>query len=455
VRQRAYLSAVVVALYFALGAGGAQAQSPPPGATAWLGTWSTNQGTFAFDGLSYVHEPYTGYYYWQLAGTWHGKRVVGGLAKSQGYEVFSGDVGAPIDPMARYREELQGVTFPYVRLARTGEKITDGFYKQCGLYGACTPVHPIVGRNVAGVRAPKKILIFGLGDSLSSGEGSPDTRRGSGSRASWQSPQCDRSNKSYQALVVKRLRAEHPNDKVMFDHLACSGAAIDAGLLEGFKGVNGGKELPAQADEARSLARHRTVDALMLSAGVNDLLFGKVISFCVNRSTDGYCPTRKFRDGMTLAQWVEHTLGELPHLYKRLAARLNTFVAHHRVFILQYPDLLSTSATGRCPSLFFYKPPFFSAYQIRGREVDWLYDHFYLPLNREVAAAAGHYHWTLMRAPATFSEHGYCTADRWIVQYEESYAWQGNENGTLHPNETGQEKIANAVYPVLSGAIKP
>lgn len=64
-----------------------------------------------------------------------------------------------------------------------------------------------------------------------------------------------------------------------------------------------------------------------------------------------------------------------------------------------------------------------------------------------------HWGWHLVRAPAAFADHGYCASDPWIVTYKESKSKQGNENGTLHPNQTGQTKIANAVYTAVEPVV--
>ena len=129
----------------------AQARRVPRAAASWIGTWQTNFGGFLFYSLAYVREPGTDYSYWQLVGTWHGQTVVGGLSAS--YDSFSGELGAPIDPTERLKEEEQGKVFPYVRLVRTGSRITDGFWKECGLYGGCAAHHPFSGRKQSGVWA--------------------------------------------------------------------------------------------------------------------------------------------------------------------------------------------------------------------------------------------------------------------------------------------------------------
>ena len=92
-------------------------------------------------------------------------------------------------------------------------------------------------------------------------------------------------------------------------------------------------------------------------------------------------------------------------------------------------------------------------YEIKAKEIDWLYHKFYLPLNAEIRDAAAKYDWTAVDPPSAFEDHGYCTDDTWIVTYKKSNDSQGDGNGTLHPNIFGQTAIADAFYPIVSKAL--
>jgi hypothetical protein len=126
----------------------------------------------------------------------------------------------------------------------------------------------------------------------------------------------------------------------------------------------------------------------------------------------------------------------------------------NNVFIMQYPDLLSVTAARQCQVVYF-RPGVVSSspYEIDSYGVDWLYNHFYLPLNAEIASAAKQYGWNLIAAPSAFHEHGYCTADSWIVSFKESNEHQGNSNGTLHPNALGQAALTSALYTSLQSVL--
>lgn len=327
---------------------------------------------------------------------------------------------------------------------QTAKAVTAGeSFKICAFTDTTPVQEPCQVVAIPGSEPTK--LIFGLGDSLSSGEGS----------GLYDNLQCDRSKNSYQQQVFDKLDESYPDAHFEFHHLACSGASIDQGLLGGFDGVNGGTELPPQVDQARRIANHHTVAAVMLSIGVNDLKFSAILRACASYSNRTRCQDEAFEGSPTLADWVETTLRELPARYKRLAAKLNAFVARDRVFILQYPDLLSVNATTRCANIYFKIVAGEPVSFINGDEIDWLYDHFYRPLNDAVRAAAKRWKWTLIPPPPAFSEHGYCAADTWVVQYEQSMGVQGNANGTMHPNAAGTDAIVNAVYPIVARVVHP
>ena len=73
-----------------------------------------------------------------------------------------------------------------------------------------------------------------------------------------------------------------------------------------------GSDLPAQVEEAKRLVGDRKADAVMLGISVNDLEFGAVALFCAGSGKSGYCPDIKYKDGLTLAQWMAKQLKALP-----------------------------------------------------------------------------------------------------------------------------------------------
>jgi hypothetical protein len=75
------------------------------------------------------------------------------------------------------------------------------------------------------------ILIASLGDSAASGEGNPDTPAQHPWPARRSSLRCDRSGRAASAKAAWRIEQADPHTSVTFWPLACSGAAIEKGLL--------------------------------------------------------------------------------------------------------------------------------------------------------------------------------------------------------------------------------
>jgi hypothetical protein len=337
-----------------------------------------------------------------------------------------------------------------------------GSLRRIVLFGAAVALLAAIGVPALATARPKKrprvtdsALIVGLGDSLASGEGNPDTPAGGGRAAKWLDRRCDRSNNSFEAQVVARYRKANPNTKTDFIYLACSGASIPVGLLGPYAGIHpASPDLPAQVAEAKRLAGNRKADAVLVSAGINDLGFGSVAYFCAKQGDSGYCPDQTYDEGLSLADWLKQQIAALPAHYEQLASALGPLAGSKRVIINEYPNLVSTAPGELCKEIFFRPGVIYGRYVINQAEVKWLYENFFLPLNAAIRAAATKYGWTVVAPPAAFENHGYCTDDPWVVTYEVSQDRQGDGNGTLHPNLAGQTAITNAVYGAAFGPAK-
>jgi lysophospholipase L1-like esterase len=197
-------------------------------------------------------------------------------------------------------------------------------------------------RQAATEIAVRDVLIVGMGDSIASGEGNPDRpialsddgfcfRRflagGSGDyfrpgragfrgdktcdvptpkadsdwsrhRAGWLSPACHRSLYSYQTRTALALAVEHPHLAVTFVPFGCTGATLADGMLgpqrarevvcSGKAGSCSGT-VPGQVGELRKViaAARRSPDAVLLTAGANDILFsGLLAHVMIGKSTE-------------------------------------------------------------------------------------------------------------------------------------------------------------------------
>lgn len=74
---------------------------------------------------------------------------------------------------------------------------------------------------------------------------------------------------------------------------------------------------------------------------------------------------------------------------------------------------------------------------------------FIEPLNIEIGMAARTYNWNLTKAGDVMFGHPICATDRMVKRYKESAETQGDESGTLHPNESGYIAMAQRLLQQL------
>ncbi|MEX0991030.1 MAG: GDSL-type esterase/lipase family protein [Actinomycetota bacterium] len=287
------------------------------------------------------------------------------------------------------------------------------------------------------------LLIIGLGDSVASGEGNPEITKANGG-PKWNDKQCHRSALAGQARAAQRIEGRDAHTSVTFVHLACSGATILEGLLgryEGIEPVKGSVKKP-QITVARTVVKNRTIDAVLLSIGANDLDFGTIVRNCFyGPCTD---PSNKYDVTKAFARKVANKV--LEKRYARLAQCLTKMatacelanggldVLASRIYLIEYfnPTLDEDGVTyclGDGPL----------GYNIQPNEMKWADENVITHLNGEVGTAAFKYGWTLIGGISTmFEKHGICAGQqRWIVDYDDSDAVQGDVNGIMHPNNTG------------------
>lgn len=293
------------------------------------------------------------------------------------------------------------------------------------------------------------ILIVSLGDSFGSGEGVPDKQGDCNlagrcsPRPGWQSKQCHRSARSGFAKAAARVAQAFEKDgaTVTFVHLACSGALADTGILNGYGGVepDAGPPLPSQIEKMRSALGPRIsdVDAVLMSAGGNDIGFADIIKACMFKNS---IPTwgDECRPGVGDEIFAEK-LRTLKSLYQAINAKFAELGLEDKIIITQYPDFTRDDTGDFCDG-----PAGFSS-----DEWEWAFG-----LLNQLNAAIHQIGWTTVTSHVnTFREHGYCARGHWMVQIKESRARQGNSDGAFHPNIAGQVAYSKAIYPVLANLI--
>ncbi len=283
-------------------------------------------------------------------------------------------------------------------------------------------------------------LIVSIGDSIASGEGTPDKPEPG---LTWNNRQCDRSGLAGPAQAALRLEQADRHSSVTFVHLACSGASItgadvaSGGLLTPYEGINPGPPLDPQVVAAKALTGTRSVDALLVSIGANDAAFSDVVKECIA------LPFCNHISGVV--DPFDAKLAALPGRYTVLSGALTPWVPADKVFISEYPDPTITDSGAW--DLSCVGDGLWPGGTISDSEARWASEHLAAGLNQAVATAAQAHGWNYVGGISSgFARRGYCAADHDIVQIGESRDRQGDINGAFHPNAAGHQRYAAAIH---------
>ncbi len=369
----------------------------------------------------------------------------------------------------------------------------------------------------------KDYLIVAIGDSLASGEGNPDVPQHISNITGlpdadprWQDKRCHRSADAYPSQAAIALEFSDPHTSVTFISFACSGATIltpawdpiglqwgwpplninpDASKYRGI-GILGpyignewdnyaiGSFIPSQMqqlqtalDQSRTQPR-RQIDALIMSAGGNDLHFGDIAMTCLFE--DNCWPNKMVHETPNTAYNMSALVARaltpaaqngsptsLPDGYAALDAAIDAIEPQPpaNVYITQYADqtrgdVASDPAPRYCNVIddIFWPLGYGAAPNESGPLSIYALD----GMNHAILNAANSYGWKYVDgissyevqpgktpgSPGLFvrdengNGHGYCAGDNWIVRADESVWIQGplvrlTTKGTLHPNAKG------------------
>ena len=199
--------------------------------------------------------------------------------------------------------------------------------------------------------------------------------------------------------------------------------------------------LPSQLSQLATLIGSRTVDAVLISVGANDLKFSTVILNCILHTT---CED----DNDQLAG----LLAALPAKFARLATALTAAgIPASKVFLTEYFNPTQNGAGIFAPILGALE---WAGLSITAEELQWANANVVLPLNAGVQAAAALHGWNFVGGIASqFLDHGYAADDHWVVQILESLGSQKDKEGSFHPNGKGQAVYAAEIYKQLAAAL--
>lgn len=361
----------------------------------------------------------------------------------------------------------------------------------------------------------KNILIVAMGDSYSSGEGNPDYVSGNtivwaddnGSGKSKDHCSAHRSTTVWSAQGARMLERSSKQTSVTYINCAASGGQISHIIDKPYVKKNKCPQtLPPQIEEVKKIIGNRSIDALCISVGGNDVGFAQIIMATKLRDNSGLSPITNddIRGGIKGGNWTSPPfrayeikgfdidffdtpgLNNLGRLYDALAINIEDRLPNtKKVYFMQYP-----SPASGCKEIFPENPSKYLKWinkilsidtEIGGNEMELIKEEVVTPVNKLIAQKCNQYKskgWTLMsNIPQLFWGHGYCVKDvgykkdeytgiynhypnaaindrandkRYFRTYEYSNAIQKDPNGICHPNEIGHRVIAGSFLNYLN-----
>jgi hypothetical protein len=311
---------------------------------------------------------------------------------------------------------------------------------------------------------------------MSSGEGSPDKPVMSGQPAHWVDRQCHRSTYAPGALAAEAIEKADSETSVTFLSFACSGATIDrdwpisskttdayergpgrmkgTGILGRYVGIEyptpsatphdmvkydqaGGKGVPSQVEQMKYAVGGRKIDAIVMSAGLNDAGFSRMLATCLVYKE---CPSEKIGYGpeeLPLAKRFENDTKGIPASYERLGKAIDGMAK--RVVVFEYPNPFTGDNKATCENVI---DDVQSPFAMTKDESNWAQTRaegfLHGAIRTGVERAGFEYIGGVWEA---FKGHGYCASEskRWLRRASESVKIQGPSDttettGTIHPN---------------------
>jgi hypothetical protein len=257
--------------------------------------------------------------------------------------------------------------------------------------------------------AIKDLLIVGMGDSFASGEGNPDrpvemstegrhrtyypkrAKNDVTGNAAWLDELCHRSLYSHQLRAALQIAIENPKAAVTFMGYACSGAAVEAGVLGPQEWVdyvgtdNNDGTVSAKTARGsdkqnqffwlmRELCRNkpdksgglwtcpdrafrRNIDFVLLSIGGNDIGFSNLVGWATLRSGASASLAKFFGATVKPSRFADNMRDVLPSAYGKLAKAIEAALPiaqseagfdATRVVLTAYPDILADEKGNVC-----------------------------------------------------------------------------------------------------------
>ncbi len=320
-----------------------------------------------------------------------------------------------------------------------------------------------------------------------------------------------RSTLAASSLTAMEIERRDPRSSVTFVFVAQTGASITDGILNpkvdgaDNRYDNDSEERPfpnleladgegdtrrfgrSQLAEISHLIGNRTIDAMTMSVGANDIGFSDILTEYVKRyhyrAAIFFTGESKALD--EIRDELRRRIARLPSLYADLDGGIqatlgNNLSSASNLVIQGYFDptgnsngvpanVLQDSVAGSLTGLFLtgfaglWNPFYYitdTPLRIDAEESAHGRQHAVIPLNREVGRASSQFGWTYIAAPSGFLTRGYSASESWIRSATDSRIYQGGEAwlkpwGAVHPNEPGQAAYSNSQLATFLGDDRP
>lgn len=372
--------------------------------------------------------------------------------------------------LVAYEWHVEGIDVEFNKFLSSFDPIVTITFPKTGSYNVTAIVHTMIGQRdtISEIMNLQNHLIVSIGDSFSSGEGNPEvplTGRDCGNTtkkfrkigssflstdAGWLEPEAHRSRQAGTFQAVEMLETIDPHSTITFLSFATTGAEVVSGLIKPQKDFQKEHKLGGQIDEIANTIGERTIDALLISIGVNDLGFSdRIEGLLLGDIADA--GDNKERDEMLRSlpgdlRKINANLGRLNRELRRKKFGVN------EIYLAEYPNALFDDkdrfdrvfVTGGC-GLFETK---FDAdisdkdaraiKEVAGR------------LNSTNQGASRRMGWNWIGGITKgFEGHGYCSGSSFFVFAETSCEKQGDFKGMLHPNSKGHKVYRNEIFKAL------
>jgi len=298
----------------------------------------------------------------------------------------------------------------------------------------------------------RDFLVVSMGDSLASGEGNPDVA----GPPLWYDRRCHRSGKSGPARAALQLEQLSRQFSVTFLSVACSGASITSGLMGEYDGQEdvGLGPIPPQVKDVgwllcpanvtcNSKWDIREIDALVVNIGGNDLHFSKIVIDCAWPEPSTPCHLES-----TIKNRLADDLAQLPGKLDNLATMMDDWLRYSTAYFPEYFDPTRDNIHDFCTMDV-------GPGEISGAESAWAFLKVITPLNTELGKATARHHqqrWKYLGGVMDrYATNGYCATNSFIVNYDQSLAWQRNRDGVMHPNWWGHAVYADTLFNAFTG----